>query len=1304
MKHCLFGLAITMLLIATISCFAYAQGTSSSLSGVVVDQSGAVVPGADVKIKNDATGVEFATVTAENGTFSIPALDAGTYTATVSMTGFKQAIVKDIKLVSAIPGNIRVALQVGGSNETVTVVANAEILQSQTANVSTTLTLRQIANLPLPTRNAIDFLVNLPGVNTTGGSRASTISGLPGSTINLTIDGITTNDIPGGTTFYSWITPRLDATEEVTVSTATPGSESTGYGAVQIRFVTRAGNNDYHGSLYEYHRNPDFNSNYWFTNRDGTPTYNGSQTPCTPQQMATEFDNCKALRSRVLLNQYGGRIGGPFMLPKKLFGPLGFNGHDKAFYFINYEEFRLPQAQSRTRTIFNPAVETGIFQYTAGGATQQVNLLNLAAANGQTSTIDPTIQNLLATIRTSTAQGGLVNASDPSYQYFNFVNKTLSIRKFLTTRFDLNLTSKHKLEGVWNYAQYNFDEDILNNGDPAYPGSPIIGGWRDNRFSFSLTLRSTLTSKLVNEAHFGGMGGHSTYAPDINASEFSILGGYAYIPYGTSAPYATEAIGTPQPEVSPIFIFDDKLSWTKGTHSFSIGASITRNGDWTEVDTVVPSLSFGVDTTYDPARIMFDATNGTKNFPGASSSQISEAAGIYASLTGRVTAVTGSAVLNEKTLQYSYNGNRVTREHQSEIGLFATDSWRVMPTLTLNYGLRYELQLPFTPGNSVFSYASTANVWGPSGVGNIFKPGSTGGQPTQVTQFLKGDPAYNLYHKALAPSLGFAWSPSAAGGWLRHIVGDNGKTVFRGGFSLAYNRYDMSTFTGVFANNPGVTVDASRNVTIGNLVSNVGTDTWPLLFSQRSRLGPPAFAATPVYPLIPSITSSIRAFAPNMRTPYTMSWTFGLQRELTKDMALEVRYVGTRNLQTFTGLNLDGEINTVENGFLSEFKLAMANLQSNIAAGRGNTFKYAGAGTNTSPLPITLAYLSGIPASQATDPSKYTSSQFTSSTYVNTLAQYNAAPTTFASSLYSTPAQRTNALNAGLPANEFLVNPSVASAYVYQNNGYNHYDAMVVELRRRMAKGLLVQASYTFSKELDSSRISFRTPLLKVIGAQLPNAFKVNWVYEMPIGRGRILLTNIGKVLDGFIGGWEFQGIGRLQSGNLLNFGNVRLVGMTPQDLRNAAGLRFDDANKKVYYYPTDIIANTLAAYNTSATTTTGYSTAYGVPTGRYIAPANSGGCIQVVSGDCAPTALYVRGPVFTRFDLSLVKRFRFTESKNLELRGEFINAFNYVNFYGVANPSSSSTWGQVTTAYTDSSQQFDPGGRLIQIALRINW
>jgi hypothetical protein len=153
---------------------------------------------------------------------------------------------------------------------------------------------------------------------------------------------------------------------------------------------------------------------------------------------------------------------------------------------------------------------------------------------------------------------------------------------------------------------------------------------------------------------------------------------------------------------------------------------------------------------------------------------------------------------------------------------------------------------------------------------------------------------------------------------------------------------------------------------------------------------------------------------------------------------------------------------------------------------------------------------------------------------------------------------------------------------------------------------------------------------------------------------------------------------------------------MTLKDLQKAVGLRFDDANRLVFYEPADIIQNTIAAYNVSATTSTGYSAAYGVPTGRYIAPANSGGCIQVVSGDCAPLTNYVRGPRFQQFDLSLVKKIRFAEQKNLEFRAEFLNAFNNINFVGSTCTSSTQTCGQITS--TNSNPRY------IQGVLRINF
>ena len=1303
MRRGLTGLFLTMLLMAVLSLVVYAQGTSTSLSGVVVDQSGGVIPGADVTVKSEATGTEFKTVTADNGTFSIPALAPGVYTATVTVPNFKQAVYKDIKLIAGTPASIRVTLQVGGSSETVVVQAGAEIVQSQTANITTTLLSNQITNLPLATRNVMDFIAMLPGVSTTGSVRNSTINGLPSVTINITIDGVNTQDNynRNGDGFFSYISPRLDAMEEVTVSTATPGAEAAGQGAVQIRFVTRSGNNDYKGSLYWYHRDPSLNANYWFNNRDRAALYKGDTgkwQPCTATQLQNEFDKCKAGHDRYLVNQFGVRVGGPISIPGL------FSGKDRAFFFANYEEFRLPNQMTRTKTLYNPRTETGIFRYTVGGTVQEVNLLNLAGANGFTSTIDPTVQKVLATVRASTSQGTLNDQTDPNLQYFYFTNGGAQRRTYPTVRLDFNLTSRHKLEGSWNYSTYNSSPDFLNNVDWAFPGSDNYGTQTGPRWQATAALRSTLTPRLVNEARVGLTGGMTIWYGNVGPSMFDWMDGYVWnLSAGSaniSSPYvvrSSQRRGTPTANV------DDTLTWTKGAHSLSFGGSFTNIGSFYVNQTFVPSVGFGLDNTNDPARIMFDATNGAKNFPSASSGQISNAATTYASLTGRVTSINGAVYLNEKTLEYAYMGPTIQRSHQREMAFFATDAWRVRSNFTFNYGVRWELQLPWVPLNDVYSWASYKEIWGESGVGNLFKPGSTGGSPTQFTQFKKGDPAYNQDYKAVAPSVGFAWTPRFGSGFLNKVFGENGKTVFRGGFSISYNRYSMGDFNSIFGSNPGASLTANRSQSLGNLI--LANESWPLLYREKNRLGPPAFATKPNYPLIPSIDQSANAFDPNIRTPYTMSWSVGLQRELSRDTVLEVRYVANRNLQPWLQYQLNERV-LVENGFLEEFKLAMANLQSNIAAGRGNNFKYYGTGTNTSPLPITLAYFNGYASSLASDPTKYTSSNFTSSTFVNTLAKTNPNPGTYGNNLTNDATRRQNALTAGLPKNFFYINPAVQTggAWLMSNGGFSMYDSMQVELRRRMSRGLMIQTNYTWSKGLEGQRVSFLRPWVKAIGTQLPHTFKLNWLYEMPFGRGRALFNSTNSVVDRFVGGWEFQGVWMWQSGNRLDAGNVNLVGMTDQELQDLVGVYFNDSAKIAYYVPQDIITNTVAAYNTSATTSNGYSTSFGAPAGRYIAPANALGCVQVTDGDCAPLHHYLRGPRFFRFDMSLVKRIRFTETKNFELRGEFLNAFNNINFTGVMNPGSSQTWGQVTAAARDLNQAQNPGGRLVQIVLRLNF
>jgi hypothetical protein len=197
----------------------------------------------------------------------------------------------------------------------------------------------------------------------------------------------------------------------------------------------------------------------------------------------------------------------------------------------------------------------------------------------------------------------------------------------------------------------------------------------------------------------------------------------------------------------------------------------------------------------------------------------------------------------------------------------------------------------------------------------------------------------------------------------------------------------------------------------------------------------------------------------------------------------------------------------------------------------------------------------------------------------------------------------------------------------------------------------------------------------------------------------------VGGFLERIVSGWEWDGTARFQTGPILNLGNVNLVGMTRKELQGLYGQYFDDINKKVWAFPQDIRDNTYKAFNVSATSSTGYS-ASGAPSGRYIAPANINGCIQVVTGDCAPQAIIITGPNFVRFDMSAIKRIRVSEGTNVEVRAEFLNAFNNINFLGNTNMTSftSSSFAEVTTAYRDVNNTQDPGGRLIQFVLRFNF
>ena len=238
---------------------AWAQSTAS-ISGTVNDTAGGVVPGVTVVVKNDTTGAAQEAVTDADGRYQVTALGAGAYTVTASLAGFKTAVAKSVRVAPGQPVTIPLTLEVGSLTETVTVVSSSELINTQTATVSATLNSDQLTRMPTPTRNALNAVAFLPGVNTPGTNRDSTINGLPEGFLSITLDGVSNNDnfLRNTDGFFASVTPRQDAVEAVSVTLAAAGAQvGGGAGAVTMAFQTRSGGNRFTGSVYEYYREPE---------------------------------------------------------------------------------------------------------------------------------------------------------------------------------------------------------------------------------------------------------------------------------------------------------------------------------------------------------------------------------------------------------------------------------------------------------------------------------------------------------------------------------------------------------------------------------------------------------------------------------------------------------------------------------------------------------------------------------------------------------------------------------------------------------------------------------------------------------------------------------------------------------------------------------------------------------------------------------------------------------------------------------------------------------------------------------------
>jgi len=1279
---------VTGLVLATCLPLA-AQGSNSAISGTVVDSGGGAIPGAAV-IATAENGRTYETVTNTEGVFSIPALTSGTYKVTVSLEGFK-TYATEVRVLPATPATIKAVLEVGQISETVTVTSSSELINTQTATVAATLNSDQLNRMPTPTRNALNAVTFLPGINTPGTNRDSTINGLPESFVQITLDGVSNNDNFLRTTdgFFASVTPRQDAIEAVSVVLGAGGANVGGSGMVSINFQTRSGTNRFSGTAYEYFRHPNLNSNNWLNKRNNEP------------------------KNAVKLNQYGARLAGPVVIPGL------YDGRGKAFYMFHYEQLKFPNSFTRARTILNPRAIDGWFMYSVAGQTREVNVLQLAASRGQITQTNPLVLDLLRKIQQATTITGTVaQSSDPLLMTYTWQSPGELFEHQPTAKVDYNVNDRHRLSGSAAVIFAKRDPDYLNSADRRFPNAPQYRLFTSTRPLYTASLRSTLSQNVVNELRTGltALGGWSSFG-DVSTNgpqNFADQAGFA-IDFDANiglTNWFTE--NNRSWRSTPTFNIDQSLTWQRGTHSYSFGSSFLHVRATENAQQFVPAIFLGLSTNQDPAATMFSSTF----FPGASAAQLADARDLYAMLTGRITSITGQAALDPKTNTYRAFSPRSRQGYINMFSGYAQDSWRFTPTLTFNYGLRYDLQLPFVAVNDTMSAATLASVCGISGLGDggLYSKcnfGAVGAQPGGVTpqfiQYKKGTKGYNTDWNNFSPSLSVAWRPNVQDGFLRRLFGDPEMATFRAGWSVAYERHGMNQFTGVFGANPGSTLALTRSEAIGNLV--LPGETWPVLLSQSNRLGTASFPETPTYPIAVRAgrADSISAFAPDIKIAHAHSWTVSFQRAITKDMAVDIRYLGTKGVNQWSTLNWNRR-EIEKNGFLDEFWRAVQNLEANNASGvasRRGSIAYFGPGTGTHPLPIYLAYLLG--RTDATNPGAYTGTNWTNSAITQDIVRVWPDPFSSVVDLDGNSTFRANAIRAGLAPNFFVLNPDVAGVSVTDSGAFSDYHALQIDLRRRLSRGLSASANYQYALERGSLFDGFQYGRSRgQTSNHVRHAIKTQWDWTLPVGRGQRFGTDMHPVLDGIFGGWSFNGVGRIQA-VMVDFGNVRMVGMTKKELQKLYkhDIRINPANglPTVYLLPDDIILNTRRAFSVDPQSVTGYS-ALGVPEGRYFAPANFGNCVELKGsgGDCAPKEIMIRAPWFTRFDIGVTKKFPLKGRTNIEVRMDVLNVFDNINFANPSTPGSGAGIFQTTGFYSDNSNTYDPGGRLGQLMFRFNW
>ena len=1208
----------TLLLSTFVLCgsVAFSQTVTSRVSGTVKDTAGANVPGAKITLVDAATKDQKTAVTNEEGNFVVADVRPGNYLVIVEGTGFKKLQVSNVQVHVDTPVVLNsLTLEPGGIAETVSVTASdaQSLIRSEDAKLNTTVDVKQVQDLPLNGRNPINLAGGMAGVNSNTNTRQSVINGMRGSFSNITWDGIEINDNFVRTDgLFGVNTPSVASVAEFSVTTQNAGPDD-GLGIAQIKLTTPRGGSSYHGEVYDYYRNDKFDANAFFNNATGLP------------------------KPKLLQHQYGFNGGGPFALPRFGEGGPFWTQKNKLFFYFFYEYIDTKQDFTPNRTVLLPAARTGNFTYvrTDNGQLNTVNLLALAPGR----TLDTRVQQLLALTpaANNTSRGDNRNTAG-----FRFNTPNGSTGRNIGFRIDYEINQKHRVEGVYSHFLSKLPNDVqLNDIGEQFPGLPG-GGQESSRPRYSLAWISSLTSSITNELRFG----FSSSTPVFFNRETFDVGYRLGFPNVGGSTNVTNPIQNflQQGRAPRNHDLINHTTWVKGEHVIRFGTTAR----WVKIlnfndGGIIPQYNLAFNTTTNTTPLV----NNTTNFPGGlSSSQFTTANNLLALVTGAIN--TGVQTFNVADKTSGFTRGVGSRRHldYNTLSFYGGDTWRIKENLSLNLGMRWEYIAPITERDGLGLMpvdTSLAALSNPKAVLDFAGKG-TG------REFLAKD--LNNW----APNFSFAWDPFKTG-----------KTSIRGGYSIAYAIDNNATVlnNSSVGGNAGlqstVTTDLTGTVSGGGIVPIVT----PVFKVPRTIEENLAVSQTPTL-----FTTEF-----NLKTPYAEQWNFGIEREIFKDTALSVGYVGNRGVQLTRGLDTN-QVIIFQNGFLADFLRAQSNcaLQGATLAGSGTPLeKCTDARFNPAipgSQPLTIFPRLGNPTTSARG------GNLTNATILNLIKQgqvgelvsnYLSSRCTY---FIQNPIQGCQAnfrigANASTIGADFFL-PTNGNAFVTDyigSSGWSNYHGLQAEIRKRFTGGWYYQVNYTWSKAFtnaEQAQAEFSPYLDNAIGdvqekkrlnQDVHHVLKANAVYELPFGPGKRFFDR-GGFAGKLFGGWQISGIAQFRTGRPITFtsgrgtlnrsarsgNNTPNTTLTIPELQSMVGLFFDPKTGLPLVVDPKLIDSQ----------------------GR----ANPEFFTHPTAGTIGKLSLTpVDGPGYWNVDTALIKRVRFKERLGMELRLEAFNVFNHTNF-----------------------------------------